>query len=218
MTTNNARENLGPQFKALYHGTPEGFKPGDVILPASKVKKNPSADGDIAYASPDFGVAHFMAWEQNNHNGANFEEDATPPERVYRVEPADSSETLGIKANIMNPVFRPDLPSGYGTPREVTSKQGFRVVSEVQDPNAVTEKMHKVLWPKRAAFEAAESRKKWGITDEAQSEHLANLRRLTGKNYASTKSRTKMFGDAIGKSPLAEAAGQYGIDTRKLKG
>jgi hypothetical protein len=195
--------------KYLYHGTPHGFNPGDVILPAKSIGKRASSRDDVAYASPDFGVAKFMAWEQNNHNGENFREDADenpPSERVFRVAPVDNSEKLGFTDDVIH-TMRPELPEGMGMGREVTSAKGFTVLSEVNDPDALKQKFFETYRRKERAIRVA---------NNAELEKYTRTAR--GKGYTERKSRNKLFGEAIGKSALAKAAGKYGMDTRQLKG
>lgn len=125
---NNARDN-----EVLFHGTPEEFAPGDIVLPASKIGKSASANPDVAYATPSLYVAKFMAWEQNNHNGSNFGSgEERRPENVYRVEPVDPEEKLRRSPVLSDPTL-PPKEDGY--PREapqVVSRAGFRVLSKLQ--------------------------------------------------------------------------------------
>lgn len=133
--TRNLRQTF--HESRLYHGTPEEFAPGDIIKPAEAVGKRASNDPSVAYASKDFSVAKFMAWEQNNFNGENFRKDSQtnpPTENVYRVEPVDPAEQLGEHSSLSQAI-RIDLPEGLGPARDVTSTTGFRVLSKVQNPN-----------------------------------------------------------------------------------
>lgn len=198
------------EFKnsALYHGTPHVFKPGDEILPAKKIGKKGSAESNLAYASKDFPVAKFMAWEQNNFNGSNFHPDAPePPEHVYRVEPLDPSEKLGSHSSLMH-VAQPDTETGYGKARDVTSRVGFRVLSKVQDPEKLNDMLRvkagktnkkfedaggevrggKVSYDKRYADYLAERTRKID-TREAQQKFLKNATKKSRKSRYGNTSR-----------------------------
>ena len=125
-----------PSVRRLYHGSPHEFSPGDIILPASKVGKEPSSY-DVAYATPDLNIAHFMAWEQNNHNGNNFNdvnygEDNPPPEHVYEVEPVDPKENLFTDKVSSRRQWDDRKAVNYAVRgSEVLSKQGFKVIGKV---------------------------------------------------------------------------------------
>jgi hypothetical protein len=137
--TRNIRQTFHESH--LYHGTPEEFAPGDVILPANQVGKSPSNRGDVAYATPDIHTGNFMAWEQNNHNGENFKDDSEPKTNLYRVEPVDPSSTTRRKGVLSH--SRRLLGAGRESD-EVTSPKGFRVLSKVNDPNAIINKIQKI--------------------------------------------------------------------------
>ena len=125
----------------LYHGTPEELSPGDIILPADQVGKRPSNRGDVAYATPDIYTGNFMGWEQNNHNGKNFGEEAktNPPKtNLYRVEPVDPTD-LKRNSGVLSNATR---LLGAGTVSdEVTSSAGFKVLSKVQHPQEIINKI-----------------------------------------------------------------------------
>jgi hypothetical protein len=140
--TRNIRQTFHESH--LYHGTPEEFAPGDVILPANQVGKPPSNRGDVAYATPDIHTGNFMAWEQNNHNGENFKDDSegsAPKTNLYRVEPVDPSSTTR-KRGVLSHSRR--LFGAGRESDEVTSPKGFRVLSKVNDPAAIISKIQKI--------------------------------------------------------------------------
>lgn len=131
-----------------YHGTPHVFNPGDELLPPATRDGDASADPKKVYASKDLYVAKFMAWEQNNHNGNNFDDEkfpegTKPPEHVYRVVPIDPNEKLQPHSSLTH-VPRPDLPWGSANARDVVSGTGFRVLSKVQDPDKVVRLMREI--------------------------------------------------------------------------
>jgi hypothetical protein len=135
------RNNDDFKEQIYYHGSPKEFNPGDKILPPVVTGVLASADPQKVYASKDHYVAKFMAWEQNNANGNNFDsekfpEGTKPPEHVYRVTPLDPTERLEPHSSLTH-VPRPDLPWGYGRAQDVISRTGFRVLSRVQDPDKV---------------------------------------------------------------------------------
>jgi len=138
----------------LYHGTPEEFSPGDIIKPAEQVGKRASNDASLAYATPDIHTANFMSWEQNNFNGENWRDDVekNPPRRnVYRVEPVDPSD-LTRKNGVMSTAIR---LNGAGTVSdEVMSPSGFRVLSKVQYPEEIINKIFEMNRndPKRKGY------------------------------------------------------------------
>ena len=131
-----------------YHGTPHVFNPGDELLPPATRGGSASADPTKVYASKDLYVAKFMAWEQNNYNGNNFDDEkfpegTEPPEHVYRVTPIDPTEKLQPHSSLTH-VPRPDLPWGSARARDVVSKVGFRVLSQVQNPDEVLSRMREI--------------------------------------------------------------------------
>jgi hypothetical protein len=131
----NARDE-----EVLFHGSPEEFNPGDTILPASKIGKEASANPDVAYATPSLHVAKFMAWEQNNYNGANFEDNnEEPPENVYRVAPVNPEEKMVRKGVLMDPTIPRDEKGYLRQSPEVRSSAGFKVLSKMQDPGRTIE-------------------------------------------------------------------------------
>lgn len=172
--TRNLRQTFHESH--LYHGTPEEFAPGDIIKPASEVGKPASNRSDVAYATPDIYTAKFMAWEQNNFNGENFKEDSQtnpPTENVYRVEPVDPTDTkrqIGVKQWV------PHRLLGAGTiSDEITSPSGFRVLSRVQHPQEIINR----IWemnnrdPKRRGYGRNQrggtgiTRPSWGVKNQS---------------------------------------------------
>jgi len=179
------------EFKGqvYYHGSPSTFNPGDEILPPAVTGAPATADPQKVYASKDHHVAKFMAWEQNNANGNNFDDEkfpegTKPPEYVYRVTPLDPTERLEPHSSL-NPIPRPDLPWGYGRARDVTSSTGFRVLSRVQDPDKVDRLTRQIANKKERELEDK------GVNISAS--------RAAGKivdSYSSTKAFQQMMREA----------------------
>ena len=111
----SASESLN---ETLFHGTSGRFKPGDIILPASKagVKQNWGAksknDPNLAYATDSLDSAKYYADVSKLWN-----ESPTARSRVYRVEPVNTESAKWTETK-----FR------EGTLRQHVSSEGYRVL------------------------------------------------------------------------------------------
>ena len=107
MTRSNAEFAAG-----LFHGTPEKFNVGDVILPATALGKPKYYDNDKAWATPDADYAAEIGDIRANKTRAV---GAQPnPSYVYAVSPIEGDESVVTEG------------------KKVSSDKGFRVVKRIK--------------------------------------------------------------------------------------
>jgi hypothetical protein len=96
----------------LFHGSPEKFNVGDVILPGTALGKPKYYDNDRAWATPDADYAAAIGDIRASRKRAV---GAPPnPSYVYEVSPIEGDESVVTEGE------------------KVSSKKGFRVVKQVK--------------------------------------------------------------------------------------